>query len=109
MKIKIVDAAIQYDCPYNGLSHILVVRNVLHVPSMQNNLIPPFIIREIGIEVNGVPKIQVNDPNERDHSIYFKKTGFHIAMALWGTFSYFPSSKPTVKELQASGDIYLLT
>eukprot|EP00957_Ditylum_brightwellii_P030542 2313551-Ditylum_brightwellii.AAC.1 len=30
-------------------------------------------------------------------------------MALWGTFSYFPSSKPTVEELQASDNIYLLT
>eukprot|EP00957_Ditylum_brightwellii_P170917 13008922-Ditylum_brightwellii.AAC.1 len=30
-------------------------------------------------------------------------------MALWGTFSYLPSSKPTVEELQASEDIYLLT
>eukprot|EP00957_Ditylum_brightwellii_P170119 12949041-Ditylum_brightwellii.AAC.1 len=24
MNIKIVDVAIQYDCPYNGMSHILV-------------------------------------------------------------------------------------
>eukprot|EP00957_Ditylum_brightwellii_P020072 1514107-Ditylum_brightwellii.AAC.1 len=30
-------------------------------------------------------------------------------MALWGTFLYFPSSKPTVEELQGSDDIYLLT
>eukprot|EP00957_Ditylum_brightwellii_P000892 71075-Ditylum_brightwellii.AAC.1 len=30
-------------------------------------------------------------------------------MALWGTFLYFPSSKPMVEELQASDDIYLLT
>eukprot|EP00957_Ditylum_brightwellii_P026490 2003718-Ditylum_brightwellii.AAC.1 len=30
-------------------------------------------------------------------------------MALWGTFSYSPSSKPTVEELQTSDDIYLLT
>ena len=109
MKIKIVDAAIQYDCPYNGTSHILVVRNALYVPSMKNNLIPPFIMREVGIEVNDVPKIQVGDPSKRDHSIYFKETGFRIPMALWGTFSYFPSSKPTVEELQASDDIYLLT
>eukprot|EP00957_Ditylum_brightwellii_P104931 7997505-Ditylum_brightwellii.AAC.1 len=30
-------------------------------------------------------------------------------MALWGTFLYFPSSKPMVEELHASDDIYLLT
>eukprot|EP00957_Ditylum_brightwellii_P122994 9377905-Ditylum_brightwellii.AAC.1 len=50
MKIKIVDAVIKYDCPYNGMSRILVVRNALHVPSMQNNLISPFIMQEVGIE-----------------------------------------------------------
>eukprot|EP00957_Ditylum_brightwellii_P121083 9235793-Ditylum_brightwellii.AAC.1 len=62
---------------------------------MKNNLILPFIMQEVDIEVNDAPKIQVSDPSKRDHSIYFKKTGFRIPMALWGTFSYFPSSKPT--------------
>eukprot|EP00957_Ditylum_brightwellii_P098850 7530471-Ditylum_brightwellii.AAC.1 len=62
---------------------------------MKNNPILPFIMQEVGIEVNDVPKIQVSNPRERDHSIYFKETGFHIPMALWGTFLYFPSSKPT--------------
>eukprot|EP00957_Ditylum_brightwellii_P176666 13456074-Ditylum_brightwellii.AAC.1 len=66
-------------------------------------------MREVGIEVNDVPKNQVGNPSERNHSIYFKETGFYIPMALWGTFSYNPSSKPTVEELQASDDIYLLT
>eukprot|EP00957_Ditylum_brightwellii_P193686 14749450-Ditylum_brightwellii.AAC.1 len=75
---------------------------------MKNILILPFIMQEVGIEVNGVPKIQLSDPSERDHSIYFKETGFHIPMALWDIFFYFPSSKPTVEELQASVDIYLL-
>eukprot|EP00957_Ditylum_brightwellii_P185907 14153854-Ditylum_brightwellii.AAC.1 len=81
-KIKIVDAAIQYDFPYNGTSHILVVRNALHVPSIKNNLILPGIMQEVGIEVNGVHKVQVSDPSKRDHSIYFKETEFCIPMAL---------------------------
>eukprot|EP00957_Ditylum_brightwellii_P176854 13471160-Ditylum_brightwellii.AAC.1 len=76
---------------------------------MKNNLVLPFIMRKVGIEVNDVPKIQVGDPSKRYHSIYFKEKGFHIPMALWGTFLYFLSSKPTVEELQASDDIYLLT
>eukprot|EP00957_Ditylum_brightwellii_P110164 8402859-Ditylum_brightwellii.AAC.1 len=66
-------------------------------------------MQEAGIEVNDVPMIQVSDPSERDHSIYFKETGFRIPRALWGTFLYFLSSKPTVEELQISDDIYLLT
>eukprot|EP00957_Ditylum_brightwellii_P186771 14221810-Ditylum_brightwellii.AAC.1 len=42
---------------------------------MKSNLIPPFIMQNVGIEVNDVPKIQVSDPSKRDHSIYFKETG----------------------------------
>jgi hypothetical protein len=41
MKINIVDAAIQYDCPYTDEQYILDIRNALLVPPMQNNLIPP--------------------------------------------------------------------
>ena len=44
IKAPIVDAAMQYDSPYNGKSYILVVRNALHVPSMSNNLLPPFML-----------------------------------------------------------------
>ena len=52
-------------------SYILVLRNALHVPSMKNNLIPPFVMREAGIKVNDTPKIQTSNPTEEDHSIYF--------------------------------------
>eukprot|EP00957_Ditylum_brightwellii_P087829 6688930-Ditylum_brightwellii.AAC.1 len=58
IKIEKVDAEIQYNCPYNRMSHILIVRNALHVPSIKNNLILPFVMQEVGIEVNDVPKIQ---------------------------------------------------
>ena len=43
--IPIVDAAVQYDCPHNVMTYILVIRNALHFTSMTNNLIPPFMIR----------------------------------------------------------------
>ena len=109
MKIKIVDAAIQYGCPYSGKSYILVVRNALHVPSMKHNLLPPFILRQAGIEVNDTPKIQVTEATKQHHSIYFTETDLRIPLSLWSTFSYFPSSKPTWEEMQGSDDIYLLT
>ena len=44
IKAPIVDAAMQYDSPYNGKSYILVVRNSLHVPSMCYMLLPPFML-----------------------------------------------------------------
>ena len=56
---RVVDAAIRYDCPYEGQSYILIIRNVIHVPSMENNLIPPFLLREAGIIVNDKAKIHV--------------------------------------------------
>ena len=46
VQIPIVGNAIQYDCPYSGVSYILVIRNTLHVTLMRNNLLPPFILRE---------------------------------------------------------------
>ena len=37
--------------------YLLSIRNVRYVPSMTNNLIPPFIMREAGLIVNDVPRI----------------------------------------------------
>ena len=109
MSVRIVDAAVRYQCPFSGTTHILIVRNALSVPSMQHNLLPPFILREAGVEVNETPKIQVDDPNEEHHSIFFPQTGLRIPLSLWGIFLYFPTSKPTVEEMQSSENIYLLT
>jgi hypothetical protein len=110
MQLSIVDAAIQYDCPYDGQSYILVIRNTLvHVPSMKNNLMPPLVMREAGIKVYNTPKIQVAEPTIKDHSICFPETGFRISLSLWGMFSYFPTTKPTALFMKETEDIYLLT
>ena len=100
-QVPIVDAAIAYDCPYSLKTYVLIIRNALHVPSMDHNLIPPFILREAGVEVNDVPKIHVDNPSVDHHSIYFKEVNLRIPLALWGVFSYFPSRKPTSDELDS--------
>ena len=69
-KVPIVDAAIAYDCPYSMKTYILIARNALYVESMDNNLVPPFIMRESGLEVNEVPKIHASEPSVENHSIY---------------------------------------
>ena len=110
MAIPIVDAAVRYDCPYDAQTYILVIRNALHVPSMQTNLIPPFIMREAGITVHDTPKMQMDDPTNQDHSIYFPETRFRIPMSLWGIFSYFPTSKPSAQDMVGSEEVvYMLT
>lgn len=82
MKCSIVDAALLYDCPYSGDEVILLIRNAIHVPNMENNLIPPFIMREAGVIVDDTPKIQTTDPTISSHSIYFEETGLRIPLSL---------------------------
>jgi len=45
-RVPIVDAAVAYNCQFTNVTYILIARNVLYVPSMPYNLIPPFILRE---------------------------------------------------------------
>ena len=109
LKVPLVDAAIKYDCPYTGKSCLIIIRNALHVPSMANNLIPPFIMREAGVIVNDVPKIHVDEPTIEDHAIIFPANKFNLPLALWGVFSYFLSSKPTIDECNNIDDVYVIT
>lgn len=76
MQVKLVDAVVKYDCPFSGKVFMLIIRNAIHVPAMSNNLIPPFILREAGITVNDVPKIQIQDLSIHDHAITFPETKF---------------------------------
>jgi len=116
MDVKIVDVALKYECPFTGMVYILLVKNALSVPSMQHNLIPPFMLREAGIMVNDTPKIHVINPTVRDHAITFtdgrpdaidgSNVPFRIPLGLWGVFSYFPTSAPSIEEFEASENVY---
>ena len=109
MMVPIVDAAVLYECPFKGTSHILVIRNALHVPTMTNNLIPPFVMREAGVIVNERPKIHSDEPSIEDHSLYFPEEDFRIPLSLNGIFSGFVTSKPDAATLQQCDEVYMLT
>ena len=109
LTVPLVDATVEYDNPYNGKTYILVLRNALYVPSMDHNLIPPFMLREMGVTVNDVPKIHKEDPTVEDHAITFAETGFRIPLSLWGIFSYFPTSKPIQDDLLNPNEVYILS
>ena len=76
---------------------------------MNNHLMPPFILREARIEVNDTPKIQIDNPDLTDHSIYFSESDLRIHLSLWGIFPYFITTKPTPQMLEECEDIYILT
>jgi hypothetical protein len=77
---------------------------------MQNNLIPPFMMREACLHARDIPKIQVDDPSIEDHSILFPDSNnFRIPLSLWEVFSYFPTSKPTARTLNEIKEVYMLT
>ena len=104
--IPIVDAAVMYECPYSGKRVGLVIRDALHVKEMENNLIPPFIMREAGIQVKEIPKIHVDNPSVDDHAIVFKETGFRIPLSLHGIQNGIAEAK--VKEVCYGGRTILL-
>ena len=54
-------------------------------------------------------KIHVSSPTEEHHAIAFQETYFRILLSLHGTFSYFPTGKPSIKELEEPEDVYVLT
>jgi hypothetical protein len=109
MKAKMVDAAIKYVCPKSGEEYILLVDNAIYVPTMQHNLIPPFVMREAGITVNDTAKIHMESPSNEDHALVFPETGFVIKLSLIGVFSYFSSSKPSADDFNTIDGVYKLT
>ena len=96
--VPLVDAVIVYQ-DGTGNVYLLVVCNALYVPSMDHHLIPPFLMREAGLEVNELPKIQSPDPTEETHSIFHRGTGLRIPLQLHGIFSCFSSRAMSQEEM----------
>ena len=106
LHIPIVDAALQYDDPFTGTTHILLDRNALHIPIMKNHLISPFILREAGIKVNAIPKVQIDNPDERDHSLFLTDGNLRILLTSNSIFSCLDTTRPIAQTLNECG-IYL--
>ena len=54
--VPIVTAAVAYDSPITGETTILLIHNVLYIANMNQNIIPPIMLRMNDIEVNECPK-----------------------------------------------------
>jgi hypothetical protein len=77
----------------------MIAGNVLHVPSIDHNLIVPFILRGASLICNDTPKIQCRNPTNDDHCIINTETGMQIKLELDGIFSIFKTRMPTANDL----------
>ena len=86
-----------------------IVQNALSVPAIDHDLTPPFTIREAGVGVKYVPKIQYKNPEENDHSVYFNEENLCTPLRLHGVFSYSPSNKLSNELMNDYTKVLLLT
>ena len=107
--MPIIDAMLAYDCERTNQVYFLVLRNVLYIESMDDNLIPPFILREAGLTVHKRAKIHCEEGTviEEDHTIQEFRTGLFITMQLKSIFSYFPTQKPNLDDLDDGIEVML--
>ena len=98
--VPIVDAVLAYDCERTNQVYLLVLKNVLYIESMNDNLIPPFILREAGLTVQKRAKIHCEEGTvtKEDHTIQESKTGLFITMQLRSIFFYFFTRKPNLED-----------
>ena len=83
------------------------LQEILFIKSMENNFIPPFIMRAGGLTVNDTAKIHCSDPIVDDHCIIFPGPDLRIPLQLQGIFSYFNSRMPAVKELHECVKVFV--
>ena len=99
INVPIVNSAVAYDCPWYQNTYIFIARKIISVPSMDHNLIPPFILRESGLTVNDNAMIHLNETSIDDHALIFPDSDLRIRLHLHGTF---PVSQPECQPLMRS-------
>ncbi len=104
-KVEIGDVAIAYDNPITLQTYLLVLRNALLIPTMDHNLLPPFLVREVSLFIEKTPKFQSTSLSRNNHTICDNETGLRIDLQLNGTFLYFPTRALTIEE-QSQWDEY---
>jgi hypothetical protein len=90
--VEIGDVAMAYDDPIRGTTYLLVMRNALLIPTMDHNLLPPFLAREAGLKIDETPKCRADSPPVLNHLI--------CDPALNGIFLYFVTRKLNIDEME---------
>ena len=84
---------IRYDDENARESYMLMTRDAFSTLSMDHNLIPPFSMREAGINVRTAPKLQVEDTSIDNRSAHFPEENLKTPLKLHSFFAYFPLTK----------------
>ena len=61
---------------------------------MEVNLIPQFMLRLAGLEVNECPKFFAKKPGLEHHSVVFPKDDIRLPFKIEGIVSYLPAQPP---------------
>ena len=97
--VYVVNAAVAYDCKFIEENYILVIYNDLHMKLMEVNLIPPFMLRLAGLDVNECPKLLTNKTILEHHSVFFPKDDIRLTFKIEGIVSYLPTRPPDISEM----------
>ena len=76
----IIDGNLAHECHFTVKVFVLVITNALHAPSMDHDLMSPFIIRSGSIIINDVSNIYCEDPAVDGHSIPFDQSDMRISL-----------------------------
>jgi hypothetical protein len=87
--VEIGDAMMAYDDPFTFTTYLLVMQNALLIPSMDHNLIPPFLLPEAVLILDEMPKHQLESPTIDNHVIVDEESGMRVHLQLNGIFSFF--------------------
>jgi len=60
LRVPVVTAAVIFCCEFTGTFQVIVIHNALYIKDMEVNLIPPMMMRLVGIKVNECPLIATN-------------------------------------------------
>ena len=109
--VKVVTAAVAYDCPWNMVTYILIFPQSLYFPQMNHNLLCPDQMRDFGLIVNDIPLLRIQ-PRERTiwhHSIVDGGSNLHIPLQYDKPLSFFLCRKPTSNEVTGRSIVYMFT
>ena len=78
-----------------------MINQIVHVPTMDNDLLCPMQMRLKDIDLNECPEFMESRPNDWSHTLRATQDGEEliIPLAIRGVTSCFPTRKPTKAEL----------